>query len=110
MGVVHAGLDGAATTPCTSSWIARGRGAQRVGAVLALVAGAVARGGYLGGHLSLVRKIGTAHPDFADAVVASYQAPSPPVSADGGVVPGGAATPVSAGIGPPTSSREETSP
>jgi hypothetical protein len=43
------------------------------------------------------------------AVECSIDVPSP-VSADGGVVPGGAATPVSAGIGPPTSSREEASP
>lgn len=111
VGVVHAGLNGAATTVYTSSWIARRRGAHRVGVALALFAGAVAFvGGYLGGHLSLVRKIGTAHPDFGDAAVASYQATSPPLKADGGGVPGGAATPVSAGIGPPPSSREESSP
>jgi hypothetical protein len=48
-----------------SSWIARRRGSHRAAVGLGVVGGLVATlGGYFGGHLSLVRKIGTVDPAF----------------------------------------------
>ena len=69
VGVVHAGVNGAATALYASSWVARRRGRHATGVLLGVVGGVVATfGGYLGGHLSLVRKVGTADPAFADGL------------------------------------------
>jgi uncharacterized membrane protein len=65
MGVVHAGVNTSATALYASSWLARRRGRHGTGVVLGVVGGVVATaGGYLGGHMSLVRKAGTADPAF----------------------------------------------
>jgi uncharacterized membrane protein len=65
VGVVHAGVNSAATVLYGSSWLARRRGAHGAAVVLGVAGGVVATaGGYFGGHLSLVRKIGTADPSF----------------------------------------------
>lgn len=63
VGVVHAGVNSTATVLYGLSWLARRRGRHAVGVVLGIGGGVVATaGGYLGGHLSLVRKVGTADP------------------------------------------------
>lgn len=69
VGVVHAGVNSTAAVLYGSSWLARRRGAQRTAVVLGVGGGVVATlGGYFGGHLTLVRKIGTADASFgADA-------------------------------------------
>jgi uncharacterized membrane protein len=69
VGVVHAGINSTATVLYGSSWLARRRRAHRTAVVLGVGGGVVATlGGYFGGHLTLVRKIGTADPSFgADA-------------------------------------------
>ncbi len=65
VGVVHAGGNGTATVLYGLSWLARRRGRHATGVVLGIGGGVVATaGGYLGGHLSLVRKVGTAEPAF----------------------------------------------
>ncbi len=65
VGVVHAAVNTTAASFYTASLLARLRGRHRRGVALALVGGSAAWvGGYLGGHLSLVRKIGTADPAF----------------------------------------------
>ena len=65
VGVVHAGVNGTAALLYGSSWLARRRGRHVAGVALGVGGGVVATaGGYLGGHLSLVRKIGTADPSF----------------------------------------------
>lgn len=65
VGVVHATFNTTATVLYGSSWIARRRGAHRLAVGLGVGGGVVATvGGYLGGHLTLVRKIGTAEPAF----------------------------------------------
>ena len=61
VGVVHAGVNTTATVLYASSWLARRRGRHGVGVVLGVAGGLSATlGGYFGGHLSLVRKVGTA--------------------------------------------------
>jgi uncharacterized membrane protein len=68
VGVVHAGVNSTATVLYGLSWLARRRGRHAVGVVLGIGGGVVATaGGYLGGHLSLVRKVGTADPALLDA-------------------------------------------
>ncbi|MDP8937790.1 MAG: (2Fe-2S)-binding protein [Actinomycetota bacterium] len=68
VGVVHVGVNTTATALYAWSWSARRRGRHATGVVLAVTGGLVAiAGGYLGGHMSLVRKVGTADPAFADA-------------------------------------------
>ena len=48
-----------------SSWLARRRGAHARAVVLGVAGGVVATvGGYFGGHLTLVRKLGTADPAY----------------------------------------------
>ncbi len=65
VGVVHASVNITATSLYAASLVARLRGRHRRGVALALAGGTAAWiGGYLGGHLSLVRKIGTADPGF----------------------------------------------
>ncbi len=65
VGVVHAAVNGTATTLYGYSWLSRRRGAHGRGVAAGVAGGVVATlGGYLGGHLSLVRKIGTADPQF----------------------------------------------
>lgn len=65
VGVVHAAVNTTAASFYTASLLARLRGRHRRGVVLAVAGGSAAWiGGYLGGHLSLVRKIGTADPSF----------------------------------------------
>ena len=65
VGVVHAAANVVATSLCAGSLLACLRGRHRRGVALALAGGNVAWiSGYLGGHLSLVRKIGTADPSF----------------------------------------------
>ena len=67
VGVVHAGVNGTATLLYASSWLARRRGRHVKGVLLGITGGLVATlGGYFGGHLSLVRKIGTADPALED--------------------------------------------
>lgn len=65
VGVLHAAVNTSATLLYGSSWLARRRGAHRSAVALGVVGGVVATlGGYVGGHLSLVRKIGTADAGF----------------------------------------------
>jgi uncharacterized membrane protein len=63
VGVVHVGANAAGIALYTASLAARRRGRRGRGVVLAL-AGATAAtvGGYLGGHLSTARKVGTRDP------------------------------------------------
>jgi uncharacterized membrane protein len=65
VGVAHAVINSGATACYAASWIARLRGRHGRGVLLGLLGGCFAWvGGYLGGHLSLVRKIGTADTAF----------------------------------------------
>ncbi len=67
VGVTHAAVNSTARLLYAGSWAARRRGAPQVGVALGLGGGVVAFvGGYLGGHLSLVRKIGTADEAFGE--------------------------------------------
>lgn len=70
VGIVHAGANVTATSLYAASMLSRLRGRHRRGVTLAVAGGSAAWvGGYLGGHLSLVRKIGTADPRFGTATV-----------------------------------------
>lgn len=63
VGVVHAGVNSTALALYSASLVARLRGRHTKAVVLGLAGGTVAFiGGYLGGHLSLVLKVGTADP------------------------------------------------
>ena len=65
MGVVHASVNMSAMALYGSSWVARHRGSHRTAVGLGVGGGLVATlGGYVGGHLSLVRKVGTADTAF----------------------------------------------
>lgn len=66
VGVVHLGANVVGVALYTASLVARRRGRRARGIVLAL-AGATAAtvGGYLGGHLSTARKVGTRDPAFS---------------------------------------------
>ena len=65
VGVVHAAVNSTAMTLYGSSYLARRRGRHGLAVALGVGGGVVATlGGYIGGHLSLVRKIGTADPGF----------------------------------------------
>jgi uncharacterized membrane protein len=62
-GALHAVVNTAALACYVGSWLARRRG--RSGTALALAGGVVATaGGYLGGHLTEVRKVSSHHPAF----------------------------------------------
>lgn len=75
-GVLHAVINTAALACYGSSWLARRRG--RPGTALALSGGIVAiAGGYLGGHLTEVRKVSSHHPAF-DAEDAALPTDLPP--------------------------------
>jgi hemerythrin superfamily protein len=66
VGLAHAALNATAIALYAGSWTARRRDRHRFGAVLALAgAGAAGAAGYLGGHLTLARKVSTRHPAFA---------------------------------------------
>lgn len=68
VGVVHAAVNTTAMGLYASSWAARRRGQHVLGVGLGVAGGVVATaGGYFGGHLSLVRKIGTADPGFGSS-------------------------------------------
>ena len=68
VGIVHASVNGTAALLYGASLAARLRGRHGRGVLLALGGGSAAWvGGYLGGHLSLVRKVGTADPSFGPA-------------------------------------------
>lgn len=70
VGVVHAGMNSVALLLYTSSWVARRRGSHAAAVRLGVGGGVVATlSGYLGGHLTLVRKIGTADPAYGPDVV-----------------------------------------
>jgi hemerythrin superfamily protein/uncharacterized membrane protein len=70
VGLVHAAANGTATWLYALSLVARLRGKHRRGVVFGLAGGAVATlGGYLGGHLSIVRKMGTADPAYGPVPV-----------------------------------------
>lgn len=65
VGVVHAAVNTAAAALYASSWLARRRSAHARAVVLGVAGGVVATaGGYFGGHLTLVRKLGTADPAY----------------------------------------------
>lgn len=65
VGAVHALSNGAAIVGFAASWRARGRGQQTRGVALALASSAaMTLGGFLGGHLSSARQVGSHDPAF----------------------------------------------
>ena len=69
VGLVHAVTNGAAIGAYAASWIARRRGRDGAGARLALAGAALTTvGGYLGGHLTVARDVGTRHPAYESAL------------------------------------------
>lgn len=67
VGVLHAASNSTALAAYTASLIARRAGRHRTGVSLALIGGLAATvGGYLGGHLTEVRKVSSRHPDFVE--------------------------------------------
>jgi len=65
VGVVHAASNALGLALFMSSLVARRNGQHARGVLLALAGSTSASvGGYLGGHLSAVRKVGSRHPDF----------------------------------------------
>jgi uncharacterized membrane protein len=70
-GVAHAAVNAAAASCYAVSLAARLAGHHRAGAGFALAGGTAAcAGGYLGGHLTLARKAGTADPRLARGIAA----------------------------------------
>lgn len=68
VGAVHASANTVAAALYGASWLARRRGAHTIAVRLGVGGGVVATlSGYLGGHLSLVRKVGTADAGFKTA-------------------------------------------
>jgi uncharacterized membrane protein len=67
VGVVHATLNSAALALYVASLVSRRRGRRGTGVVLAMGGGlAASLGGFLGGHLTEVRKVSSRHPAFED--------------------------------------------
>ncbi|WP_378079966.1 DUF2231 domain-containing protein [Aeromicrobium camelliae] len=67
VGIVHAAANSASLTCFAGSFLARRRGHHTRGVLYALAGGLAAGvGGYLGGHLTEVRKVSTWHPAFGD--------------------------------------------
>ncbi|GAA3934685.1 DUF2231 domain-containing protein [Actinomadura viridis] len=67
VGVAHAGINGLAACLYGASLMARRRHRHGLGVGLALAGGAAAIvGGYLGGHLTLVRHVGSSDPGFEE--------------------------------------------
>lgn len=65
VGVVHAATNLTATSFYAASFVARLRARHAKATLLGVTGGTAAWvGGYLGGHLSVVREIGTADPSF----------------------------------------------
>ncbi|WP_392543557.1 DUF2231 domain-containing protein [Oryzobacter telluris] len=65
VGLVHAVTNGLAIGLYAASYVSRKRGRHEAGARFGLAgATAAAVGGFLGGHLSAARKVGTHHPAF----------------------------------------------
>ncbi|NEE02325.1 DUF2231 domain-containing protein [Phytoactinopolyspora halotolerans] len=65
VGFVHALGNSAALGLYAASWSARRRDRHAAGVLLSLAGGVVASGaGYLGGHLTLARKVASRHPAF----------------------------------------------
>ena len=63
VGLVHAVTNGLAIGLYAASYLSRKRGRHETGARLGLAGATVASvGGYIGGHLAIARKVGTAHP------------------------------------------------
>lgn len=64
-GSLHAVINGSALALYAGSWLARRAGRHRLGTSLAVTGGlAATTGGYLGGHLTEVRKVSSHHPGF----------------------------------------------
>ena len=77
VGVVHAALNAAAIGAYAGSWSTRRRGRHGLGVALALAGAALAgTAGYLGGHLTSVRKVSSRHPAFDEASGAGRTAPA----------------------------------
>lgn len=77
VGVAHAALNTAALTLYAASWAQRRSGRHRAGSALSLAATAfVTASGYLGGHLSVGRKVGYRDPSLA----ADQSGPAAPVA------------------------------
>jgi uncharacterized membrane protein len=88
VGVAHAAINSAALALYGASLAARLSGRHRAGVALALAGGVAATtGGYLGGHLSLVHKIGTADPRMRARASGAEDAPPRPARPSAG--PGG---------------------
>jgi hypothetical protein len=65
VGAVHAGVNATASMLMTCSYLARRRYRRTAATLLALAGNSVAGvGGYLGGHLSIVRQVGSKDPSF----------------------------------------------
>lgn len=68
VGALHAALNAVATTLYLTSFVARTRRRHALGVATALAGAAVtSTSGYLGGHLTLARKVGSRDPAFAGA-------------------------------------------
>ncbi|MBW3555945.1 MAG: DUF2231 domain-containing protein [Actinobacteria bacterium] len=81
VGVVHAAVNSTALVLYSSSLVARLRGRHRGAMGLGLAGGTVAFvGGYLGGHMSLVLKVGTADPVLVDGPELPDEGPFAPQS------------------------------
>ncbi|KQT89569.1 (2Fe-2S)-binding protein [Marmoricola sp. Leaf446] len=65
VGLVHAATNGASIGLYAASYLARRRGDHRAGRAWALAGATVSSvGAYLGGHLSLAKKVGSHHPAY----------------------------------------------
>jgi len=86
VGALHGSLNGLASTLYVASFVARARRHHGVGVATALAGAAVTSvSGYLGGHLSLARKVGSRDPAYAADSLAS---PVPVVPVEPAAGPG----------------------